>query len=159
MAGVPAVSEAMVVSVLPTLTGGAPLISATHRSNGRGAILPGPLGEPGNALSDPRPVGSYPFQKDANTARICVIRAMTGRDRRGIARTCKVFHDRSGAALSRHRPHVPRRAKSGTETGWTLRDGPGGASAVLSRYDGRAIADAGQAEAANAGRWTSAHFS
>ena len=45
MAGVPAVFEAMVASVLPTLTGGAPLVSKTLRiERGEGDIA-GPLGE------------------------------------------------------------------------------------------------------------------
>ncbi|NNK15666.1 MAG: competence/damage-inducible protein A, partial [Sulfitobacter sp.] len=63
MAGVPSVFQAMVASVLPTLTGGAPLISKTLRiERGEGDIA-GPLG----ALAEEYPLlsmGSYPFQKD-----------------------------------------------------------------------------------------------
>jgi molybdenum cofactor synthesis domain-containing protein len=63
MAGVPSVFKAMVASVLPTLTGGAPLLSKTLRLfKGEGDIA-GPLGtfaETYPSLS----VGSYPFQKD-----------------------------------------------------------------------------------------------
>ena len=63
MAGVPSVFQAMVASVLPSLTGGAPLLSRTLRvERGEGDIA-GPLGELAArfpALS----IGSYPFQKD-----------------------------------------------------------------------------------------------
>ena len=61
MAGVPSVFTAMVASVLPNLTGGAPLLSQSLRVvRGEGDIA-GPLGEFAArhlALS----VGSYPFQ-------------------------------------------------------------------------------------------------
>ncbi|MEO1639050.1 MAG: molybdopterin-binding protein [Pseudomonadota bacterium] len=63
LAGVPSVFQAMVASVLPGLTGGAPLISRTLRVvRGEGDIA-GPLG----VFADDHPdlsVGSYPFQKD-----------------------------------------------------------------------------------------------
>ena len=63
MAGVPSVFQAMVASILPSLTGGAPLLSRSLRlMRGEGDIA-GPLGrfaESYPALS----VGSYPFQKD-----------------------------------------------------------------------------------------------
>jgi molybdenum cofactor synthesis domain-containing protein len=63
MAGVPLVFQAMVASVLPSLTGGAPLLSRTLRvMKGEGDIA-GPLGE--FALAHPAfSVGSYPFQRD-----------------------------------------------------------------------------------------------
>jgi len=63
MAGVPKVFHAMVETVLATLTGGQPLLSATLRVHiGEGDIA-GPLG----ILADANPdvsLGSYPFQKD-----------------------------------------------------------------------------------------------
>ena len=63
MAGVPSVFQAMVASILPTLTGGAPLLSRTLRLvRGEGDIA-GPLGQ----FASDYPmlsVGSYPFQKD-----------------------------------------------------------------------------------------------
>ena len=63
MAGVPSVFQAMVASILPTLTGGAPLLSRTLRLvMGEGDIA-GPLGEFA-ALYPDLSVGSYPFQKD-----------------------------------------------------------------------------------------------
>lgn len=63
MAGVPSVFQAMIASVLPTLSGGAPLLSRSLRVvRGEGDIA-GPLGE--FAARHPNlSVGSYPFQKD-----------------------------------------------------------------------------------------------
>lgn len=73
MAGVPSVFQAMVASVLPTLTGGAPLISKTLRiERGEGDIA-GPLG----LLAEEFPLlsmGSYPFQKDGRYGAHIVIR-------------------------------------------------------------------------------------
>ena len=63
MAGVPSVFQAMVASVLPTLTGGAPLLSRSLRVvRGEGDIA-GPLAEFAARFAD-LSVGSYPFQKD-----------------------------------------------------------------------------------------------
>ena len=63
MAGVPSVFQAMVASVLPLLTGGAPLLSRTLRvQRGEGDIA-GPLGLFAERFAD-LSVGSYPFQKD-----------------------------------------------------------------------------------------------
>ncbi|WP_298858527.1 molybdopterin-binding protein [uncultured Sulfitobacter sp.] len=73
MAGVPSVFKAMVASVLPTLTGGAPLISKTltiHRGEGD---IAGPLG----ALAEAYPalsMGSYPFQRDGKYGANIVVR-------------------------------------------------------------------------------------
>jgi molybdenum cofactor synthesis domain-containing protein len=77
MAGVPSVFEAMVASVLPTLTGGAPLISQSLRIlRGEGDIA-GPLGQ----LAADYPglsIGSYPFQKDGAFGANIVIRGQDG---------------------------------------------------------------------------------
>ena len=63
MAGVPSVFKAMVASVLPKLTGGAPLLSRTLQLfKGEGDIA-GPLGQFAEAFPQ-LSVGSYPFQKD-----------------------------------------------------------------------------------------------
>ncbi|MEL6573558.1 MAG: molybdopterin-binding protein [Pseudomonadota bacterium] len=63
MAGVPSVFQAMVASVLPTLTGGAPLLSRTLRVlRGEGDIA-GPLSTFAEDHAD-LSVGSYPFQKN-----------------------------------------------------------------------------------------------
>lgn len=73
MAGVPSVFHAMVASVLPTLTGGAPLISKTLRIDRGEGDIAGPLG----ALAGEYPelsMGSYPFQKDGKYGAHIVIR-------------------------------------------------------------------------------------
>ena len=74
MAGVPAIFEAMVVSVLPLLTGGAPLRSATLRiPRGEGDIAAA-LG----TLAADRPkmsFGSYPFIQDGLYGTNVVIRS------------------------------------------------------------------------------------
>lgn len=73
MAGVPSVFQAMVQSVLPTLTGGAPLLSETIRiPRGEGDIA-GPLGQVADAYGD-LSIGSYPFQKDGVYGANIVIR-------------------------------------------------------------------------------------
>ena len=60
MAGVPSVFEAMVDSILPSLTGGAPLQSHSIRiERGEGEIA-GPLGKLANEYTD-LSFGSYPF--------------------------------------------------------------------------------------------------
>lgn len=91
MAGVPAVFQAMVASVLPTLTGGAPLISETLRvERGEGDIA-GPLGEVAEAHPD-LSIGSYPFQRDGRFGAHLVVR---GQDRaevdRAMARLKAIF--------------------------------------------------------------------
>lgn len=73
MAGVPSVFQAMVASVLPTLTGGDPLISKTLRIDRGEGDIAGPLG----ALAEEYPalsMGSYPFQKDGKYGAHIVIR-------------------------------------------------------------------------------------
>ena len=63
MAGVPSIFQAMVASILPSLTGGQPLISKTYKiERGEGDIA-APIG----ALASAFPtlsIGCYPFQKD-----------------------------------------------------------------------------------------------
>jgi molybdenum cofactor synthesis domain-containing protein len=77
MAGVPAVFQAMVATVLPTLTGGAPLISKTYRiERGEGDIA-GPLGILAKNYPD-LSIGSYPFQKDGKFGANIVIRGTEG---------------------------------------------------------------------------------
>jgi molybdenum cofactor synthesis domain-containing protein len=77
MAGVPSVFQAMVASVLPGLTGGAPLLSQTYRINRGEGDIAGPLG----ALAADFPdlsIGSYPFQKDGAFGANIVIRGHDG---------------------------------------------------------------------------------
>ncbi|MEM6407636.1 MAG: molybdopterin-binding protein [Pseudomonadota bacterium] len=63
MAGVPAIFNAMVQSVLPSLTGGAPLLSETLRVDRGEGDLAGPLGSVAQELPQ-LSFGSYPFQRD-----------------------------------------------------------------------------------------------
>ncbi|MDE0968256.1 MAG: molybdopterin-binding protein [Octadecabacter sp.] len=73
MAGVPSVFQAMVASILPTLIGGAPLLSQTLRIDlGEGDIA-GPLGALAKNFED-LSIGSYPFQKDGRYGANIVIR-------------------------------------------------------------------------------------
>ncbi|SEQ74167.1 competence/damage-inducible protein A [Thalassovita taeanensis] len=77
MAGVPAVFEAMVASVLPTLTGGQPVLSQTLRVNRGEGDIAGPLG----VLADDFPdlsIGSYPFQINGVFGTNIVIRGQDG---------------------------------------------------------------------------------
>ena len=77
MAGVPSVFQAMVATVLPTLTGGAPLISKTLRIDRGEGDIAGPLGELAVAHPD-LSIGSYPFQKDGKFGANIVIRGADG---------------------------------------------------------------------------------
>ncbi|MBE1294523.1 MAG: competence/damage-inducible protein A [Rhodobacteraceae bacterium] len=77
MAGVPSVFQAMVASVLPTLTGGAPLLSQTLRiERGEGDIA-GPLAELAEKFSD-LSIGSYPYQRNGAYGSNIVIRGTDG---------------------------------------------------------------------------------
>ena len=73
MAGVPSIFQAMVASVLPGLTGGAPLLNRTVRVDRGEGDIAGPL----KGLADAYPdlsFGSYPFQKDGRYGTNIVIR-------------------------------------------------------------------------------------
>ena len=77
MAGVPAIFQAMMASVLPTLTGGQPLISQTLRVN-RGE---GDIATPFAALAADYPdlsMGSYPFTQNGVYGANLVIRGTDG---------------------------------------------------------------------------------
>jgi molybdenum cofactor synthesis domain-containing protein len=77
MAGVPQVFEAMVASVLPTLTGGAPLLSQSLRINRGEGDIAGPLADLAGrypALS----IGSYPFVRNGVFGANIVIRGSDG---------------------------------------------------------------------------------
>ena len=73
MAGVPSVFQAMVASVLPTLTGGAPLLSETLRVDRGEGDIAGPLADLAARYSD-LSLGSYPFQKDGRYGSNIVVR-------------------------------------------------------------------------------------
>ncbi len=77
MAGVPSVFQAMVASVLPTLTGGDPLLSQSLRIlRGEGEIAQ-PLSDLAGRFPD-LSFGSYPFQKDGVFGANVVIRGTDG---------------------------------------------------------------------------------
>ncbi|MBF9058715.1 competence/damage-inducible protein A [Rhodobacterales bacterium HKCCSP123] len=77
MAGVPVIFEAMVASVLPTLTGGAPMLSQSLRIvRGEGDIAEA-LGQ----LAKDHPevsIGSYPFHRDGVHGSNIVVRSQDG---------------------------------------------------------------------------------
>ncbi|WP_371155696.1 competence/damage-inducible protein A [Jannaschia sp. 2305UL9-9] len=73
MAGVPKVFQAMVASVLPTLTGGVPLTSTSTRIDKGEGDIAGPLGDLAAQFPD-LSMGSYPFQKDGKFGANIVIR-------------------------------------------------------------------------------------
>lgn len=75
MAGVPAIFQAMMASVLPTLTGGQPLISQTLRVN----LGEGDIAGPFAALAADYPdlaMGSYPFTQNGIYGANLVIRGI-----------------------------------------------------------------------------------
>ncbi len=77
MAGVPNVFQAMVAGLLPTLTGGEPLLSQTLRILRPEGEIAGPLG----ALAAEYPdlsMGSYPFNRDGVLGANVVIRGTDG---------------------------------------------------------------------------------
>lgn len=77
MAGVPTIFEAMVASVLPRLSGGAPLLSQSLEIfRGEGDIA-GPLGELAERYPD-LSIGCYPFQRDGVFGAHVVIRGEQG---------------------------------------------------------------------------------
>ncbi|MGB8622258.1 MAG: molybdopterin-binding protein [Paracoccaceae bacterium] len=91
MAGVPTIFQAMVASVLPTLTGGKPLLSQTLRvDRGEGEIA-GPLSDLADTFPD-LSIGSYPFQKDGAFGANIVIRGTdAGQIDAAMARLAALF--------------------------------------------------------------------
>lgn len=73
MAGVPSVFQAMVASVLPHITGGAPLLSQSLRINRGEGDIAGPLGDLAASFPD-LSIGSYPFVRDGVFGANIVIR-------------------------------------------------------------------------------------
>ncbi len=83
MAGVPTVFHAMVESVLPTLTGGAPLVSETLRLERAEGDIAGPLADLARKYPD-LSMGSYPFHlKNGVYGAHVVIRGTNGAAVRG----------------------------------------------------------------------------
>ncbi|CUH51009.1 competence/damage-inducible protein A [Shimia marina] len=91
MAGVPSVFQAMVASIMPTLTGGDPVLSQTLRiERGEGEIA-GPLAELAATYSD-LSVGSYPYQQNGAYGANVVIRGTDGqRVDEAMARLAELF--------------------------------------------------------------------
>lgn len=73
MAGVPAVFQAMVETVLPSLTGGAPILSRSVQVMRAEGDIAGPLGQLVERYPD-LSFGSYPFQKEGKFGANIVIR-------------------------------------------------------------------------------------
>lgn len=93
MAGVPKVFHAMVASVLPQLTGGAPLLSETLRIEMGEGDIAGPLGVLAEEYSE-LSFGSYPFQKpDGRYGSNVVVR---GTDRAALQDATKALAARLG---------------------------------------------------------------
>ena len=73
MAGVPKIFEAMVEGLLPTLTGGDPVLSESIRINLPEGDIAGPLGQLASAFPD-LSFGSYPFSHGGHYGANIVIR-------------------------------------------------------------------------------------
>jgi molybdenum cofactor synthesis domain-containing protein len=77
MAGVPSVFQAMVASVIPKLTGGAPILSQTLRVDRGEGDIAGPLGQIAADFPD-LSIGSYPFQHNGAYGSNIVVRGSDG---------------------------------------------------------------------------------
>ena len=77
MAGVPNIFEAMVASVLPTITGGTPLLSQTFRVNRPEGDIATPLAELAARFPD-LSIGSYPFNHQGAFGSNIVVRGPDG---------------------------------------------------------------------------------
>lgn len=96
MAGVPSIFQAMVESVLPTLTGGAPVVSRTVRVDKGEGDIAGPLGDLAAANPD-LSVGSYPFHRNGKFGVNVVVR---GQDPAAVDRAAEaLIQSLDGTAL------------------------------------------------------------
>ncbi|MET4101291.1 molybdenum cofactor synthesis domain-containing protein [Roseovarius sp. MBR-78] len=77
MAGVPSIFQAMVASVLPTLTGGAPLLSQSYEIRRGEGDIAAPLSDLAARYPD-LSIGSYPFIRDGCHGANIVIRGADG---------------------------------------------------------------------------------
>ena len=75
MAGVPSIFQAMVAGLLPSLTGGAPVVSTSVRVERPEGEIAGPLGELAARHAD-LSVGSYPFNQGGVLGSNVVIRGV-----------------------------------------------------------------------------------
>jgi len=91
MAGVPSVFQAMVASVLPKLTGGAPLLSQSLRVDQGEGDVAAPLGALAAAFPD-LSIGSYPFtQNGAHGTNLVVRGTDPGRVNAAMTRLAALF--------------------------------------------------------------------
>ena len=91
MAGVPAIFQAMVASLLPTLTGGAPLLSQSLRVNRGEGEIAGDFGALAAEFPDLQ-MGSYPFNTNGVYGTNLVIRGTDpGRLDQAMTRLCALF--------------------------------------------------------------------
>lgn len=91
MAGVPNIFQAMVASVLPTLTGGAPLLSQSLRVNRGEGEVAGPFGALAAEFPD-LSMGSYPFTLNGAYGTNLVIRGTdAGRLDEAMTRLAALF--------------------------------------------------------------------
>jgi len=91
LAGVPAIFEAMLASVLPGLTGGAPMLSQSVRIDRGEGDIAGPLGD----LAKAHPgvsIGSYPFIRDGAYGATVVVRGQDGAEvDRAVGAVARLF--------------------------------------------------------------------
>jgi molybdopterin-biosynthesis enzyme MoeA-like protein len=96
MAGVPNIFQAMVASVLPTITGGEPLLSQSLRVNRGEGEIAGPFG----ALAAEYPdlsMGSYPFiQNGAHGTNLVIRGTDAGRVAQAMTRLAALFPQSPG---------------------------------------------------------------
>ncbi|WP_430465870.1 competence/damage-inducible protein A [Tabrizicola sp.] len=91
MAGVPSIFQAMVASVLPKLTGGAPLLSQSLRVNRGEGEIAGEFGALAAEFPDLQ-MGSYPFNTNGVYGTNLVIRGTDpGRLDQAMTRLCALF--------------------------------------------------------------------
>lgn len=91
MAGVPSIFQAMVASVLPTLTGGQPLMSQSYRIDQGEGVIAAPLGELAADFPD-LSIGSYPFIRNGAHGSNIVIRGQdAGRIDAAMTRLAALF--------------------------------------------------------------------
>jgi molybdenum cofactor synthesis domain-containing protein len=91
MAGVPSIFQAMVASVLPKLTGGAPLLSQSLRVNRGEGEIAGEFGALAAEFPDLQ-MGSYPFNTNGVYGTNLVIRGIDpGRLDQAMTRLCALF--------------------------------------------------------------------
>lgn len=91
MAGVPNIFQAMVASVLPTITGGQPLLSQSLRVNRGEGEIAGPFGALAAEFPD-LSMGSYPFiQNGAHGTNLVIRGTDPGRVDQAMTRLCALF--------------------------------------------------------------------